>query len=47
MGGALTEGRSVVETAVKEGAEEAGLTEQLATGKYCVIKDIGELNFVK
>jgi len=32
VSGGLTEGRGVLETAIKEAAEEAGLTDQLATG---------------
>ncbi len=32
VGGGLTEGRGVLETAWKEAAEEAGLPQQLAAG---------------
>ena len=34
VSGGLTEGRGVLETAIKEAAEEAGLTDQLATGQF-------------
>ena len=40
----MTEGRSVFETAVKEGAEEAGLTEQLAAGINKFLINITENN---